>query len=364
MTSNIKIDDIYKNLNDFKEIPFATNYLISKTGLVYNKKTKNYLFPTLHKNSNFYYVNLNAYKKQNQTKHLLYITFIDPILDLELLTNKYKYCINIKYTNNSLPFINFTIDDLEYKSKSDILKDQKRNNRIINKYDLNYEFIKSYDNIEDIRNELNIKNNKYITLCASKSEKQESYKGFIFRYDDIDELKYNFDENNLMMKEDIDIIENIDENKISLEEFENNLMMKEDIDIDNEIWRRIENDLISTNDTNSILYEISNFGNFRSKKIIMNKRNKLFGTYKISNLSQNIVGNYKQCNLTADNNKIIKLRTNVLVAKYFLTIPERLKNEALDKIVVDHKDHNKLNNHYTNLQYVTYNENNSKKYRE
>lgn len=35
-----KIDDIYKNLQDFKQIPFASNYLISKIGIVYNKKTK------------------------------------------------------------------------------------------------------------------------------------------------------------------------------------------------------------------------------------------------------------------------------------------------------------------------------------
>lgn len=344
MTSTTQIDDIYKNLDDFKEIPFATKYLISKFGLVYNKKTKKYLTPTFHKSTNRYAVNLDTDPRQVQIKHLLYITYINPDLDLELLTNKSKYCIHIKNTNDNLPFINFTIDDLEYKSKSDILKDQKRNNRIINKYDLDYKFIKSYDNIEDIKNELDVKYNKYITLCASKNDKQKTYKGFIFRYDDIDEFKHDYYENDLMAKEDINIIDNQN--------------------IEDEVWKQILNDSISDSNTNPIIYEISNFGNFRSKKLIINKRSKLFNTYKISTLTQNIVGGYKQCNLTGDDKKVIKLRTNILVAKYFLTIPERLLNMTKDKIDVDHKDHNKLNNHYTNLQYITRSENNSKKYRE
>lgn len=354
MNSSNKIDDMYKNLQDFKQIPFASNYLISKCGIVYNKKTNNYLKPVFHKNGKFYYVNLNTYQKQNQIKNLLYITFIDPNLDLELLTLESKYCIYVKNTNENLPFINFTISDLEYKSKSDLLKEQKRNNRIINKYDLNKIFIKSYENIEEIREELNIKNNKYITLCASK--KKDNYRGLIFRYDDIDEIKYikeNTNEENFEKEE----------SKILLEDFENNLMIMEDVNIEDEIWKEIKHELISNIGENSIIYEISNFGNFRSKKIIANKRSKLVGTYKVSILSQNIVCGYKQCNLTINNKQVIKLRTNVLVAKYFLTIPERLVNTPINKIVVDHKDNNKLNNNYRNLQYITIKENNSKEFR-
>ena len=344
MTSSIQIDDIYKDLNDFKELPNFENYSISKFGIIYNKNankiSNKFLKPQLHKNGKYYFTKLNG--TQYQIKNLLYNTYVDSTIYLSDV--KSKYCIYIRNTDDNLPFINFTIDDLECKSKSDILKDQKRNNKIINKYDLDYKFIKSYDNIEDIKNELDVKYNKYITLCASKNDKQKTYKGFIFRYDDIDEFKHDYYENDLMAKEDINIIDNQN--------------------IENEVWKQIVNDYISDSNTNPIIYEISNFGNFRSKKLIINKRSKLFNTYKISTLTQNIVGGYKQCNLTGDDKKVIKLITNVLVAKYFLTIPERLKNEQLDKLVVDHKDHNKLNNHYTNLQYVTFNENNSKKYRE
>lgn len=307
-----------------------------------------------HKGTNRYCINLNIQPRQQQIKNLLYFAFINSKLDQELLTVESKYCICIKNTNENLPFINFTIDDLEYKSKSDLLKEQKRNNRIINKYDLNKIFVKSYENIEEIREELNIKTNKYITLCASK--KKDNYRGFIFRYDDIDEIKYikeNTDEENFEKEEF----------KISLEDFENNLMSIEDINIEDEIWKVIKHESIDIIDEKSIIYEISNFGNFRSKKLIANKRSKLVGTYKVSILSQNIVSEYKQCNLTGNNKQVIKLRTNILVAKYFLTIPERLTHIPINKIVVDHKDHNKLNNNYRNLQYVTFHENNSKEFR-
>lgn len=357
MDSSNKIDDMYKDLQDFKQIPFVNDYLISKFGLIYNKKTKKILTPSYHTSSKLYSVNLNTLPRQQQIKNLLYITFIDPNLDPELLTLKSKYCVHIKNTNEDLPFINFTIDDLEYKSKSDLLKEQKRNNRIINKYDLHKMFIKSYENIEEIREELNIKTNKYITLCASK--KKDNYRDFIFRYDDIDEIKYIKDNKDNKDEENFEK----EESKISLEDVENNLMIMEDINIENEIWKEIKHKLIINNEENSIIYEISNFGNFRSKKIIANKRSKLVGTYKVSILSQNIVCGYKQCNLTENKKQVIKLRTNVLVAKYFLIIPERLKHIPINKIVVDHKDHNKLNNNYRNLQYVTIKENNSNKFR-
>jgi len=328
-TTKSEINDMYKDLDNFKQIPFAENYLISKFGLVYNKKTKNYLTPIYHPNGEFYYVNLKIAKRQNQIKHLLYITYTDPNFNLEILKTKSKYCIHIKNTREDLPFINFTVDDLEFISKSDLLKEQIRFNKIINKYDLEKNFIRSYNNIEKAKIDLEVNDGKYITACASK--KQKKYKNFIFRYDEIDEIKYP----NLIDEE---------ETKIPVEEF--NKYTEE------EIWKEL-NEVTTNNTINPISYYISNFGNFKSKKLITSKRNKKCGEYKINTPNQSITSGYKYCSLSTDNDNPLKLRTNVLVAKYFLTIPNHLSHLPMNKIDVDHIDHNKLNNHYTNLQYLS-----------
>lgn len=333
--ANNEIDEIYKDLTKFKQIPFASNYFISEYGIVYNKKSKKFKKPGLHVNTNRYCVKLNSVFKQQQIKNLLYITYIDPNFDLEELVRESKYCIHIKNTREDLPFINFTIEDLEFISKSDILKGQARHNRIINKYDLNKNFIKSYNKAEEIAEELGVKYNKYITRCASKSPEQLKYHNFIFRYDDIDEIKYP----NLINEE---------KNKTPTEEF--NKYTEE------EIWKEL-NEVTTSNTINPISYYISNFGNFKSKKLIINKRNKKYGEYKINMPTQSIAVGYKYCSLTTDDKKVLKLRTNVLVAKYFLTIPDRLLHLSMNQIDVDHIDHNKLNNHYTNLQYITKSEN-------
>jgi hypothetical protein len=168
------------NLNDFKPILInnLNNYLISKNGLIYNKNTNQYLKPYFHINTNLYVVNLK--KIHYQLKHLLYFTFIDNTIDFDELRNvKSKFTINVKNINNDLPYINFTINDLELITKSEKNKLQFRNNRIINKYDINKQFIKSYDNIDDIREELNIKYNKYITLACNKS-KDKPYHNYYF----------------------------------------------------------------------------------------------------------------------------------------------------------------------------------------
>jgi hypothetical protein len=81
------IDEIYKDLDNFKQIPYASDYLISKYGLVYNTKNNKFKKPGFHKNGNFYYVHLKIKPRQNQIKHLLYITFIDPNFNLKELKN-------------------------------------------------------------------------------------------------------------------------------------------------------------------------------------------------------------------------------------------------------------------------------------
>jgi hypothetical protein len=310
----------HKNLNLFYKIPLneLNNYILSKNGIVYNTISKKYLKPYYHKNLKLYIIQLN--NKQYQIKHLLYITFINPEYSLDELSDvKSKFMLNIKQTHDNLPYINFTIDDLELISKSDKLKLQARNNRIINKYDENKNFIQSYNNLEDIRAEFNTKYNKYITLACSKN-KNKLYNGYYFRYDDDDEIK-----NPELL---------INNSSIGSQEV---------INYSTEEWKQLSGEYYDN-------YEISNFGRFRN-----------INTKKI--LKPHESGNYLYANINIYNKElnkkeVKKIRMNVLVAQYFIPIPDILQN--VPNIVVDHIDGNKSNNHYTNLQYLTLGENNCK----
>lgn len=87
-------------------------------------------------------------------------------------------------------------------------------------------------------------------------------------------------------------------------------------------------------------YEISNLGNLR--KLLKN------GDYKIINCSVNNKG-YKYFQLQR-NKKRINYSVHCLVSKAFL-------GERPEKLVIDHKDRNKLNNNINNLHYITQKEN-------
>jgi len=94
-----------------------------------------------------------------------------------------------------------------------------------------------------------------------------------------------------------------------------------------EIWKKIK----QTDD-----YEISNYGRFRSKrksllKCNVNKRG------------------YQYCNISIKG-KVSKVKIHILVAEAFVE-KSNLKN------VVNHKDFNKTNNHYSNLEWLTQKEN-------
>ena len=329
-----------KDLTQFKQIPIdeISNYLISKNGIIYNTNNQRYLKPYCHKNTKNYTIQL--YGSHYQLTHLLYITFIDNSFDINKLRDvKSKYMINIKNTDDNLPYINFTIDDLELITKSEKLKLQKRNNRIINKYNSNKEFIKSYDNIEDIRSELNIKYNKYITLACGKN-KNKLYNNYYFRYSDDDEIKNPYliktKDNNANLTELNEINTNI-----------NNLNISGDNETkEPEIWKQLSHSEYNEYYKN---YEISNYGNYRN-----------FNTQKV--LKPHSSGAYYYANINIYNNEINlkqvkKERINVLVGKYFLDIPERYKNENIEDLVIDHIDGNKHNNFYKNLQYLSIAEN-------
>jgi len=328
MSSAKTIDTKYLNLNDFTPMEFNKEFLISKHGLIFNTMTQNFIKPTFHKNILEYYVNLQS--TQYLIKNLLYTTFINSNFQVN---SKTYIQISNRNLDTSLLFLNFTLSDLEEVSKSDAIKKQARNNRIINKYDLDMNFICSYTKKADILAELNIKDPKPVTKCLAGS--RDNYKGFIFKYDDVDDIKNTTDQ-----------LE-----KIKLKPNEKNIVSDESFEIeyddyDGEIWARLNESEYHK------CYEISNYGRFRNCK-----------TEKI--LKQHISANYKYCNINIydpikNKKQVKKERTNVLVARYFINIPDELKEHK--KIVVDHIDNNKFNNYYTNLQYITHGQNISKRY--
>lgn len=83
-------------------------------------------------------------------------------------------------------------------------------------------------------------------------------------------------------------------------------------------------------------YFISNLGRFK------NKNN------KILNLNINVRG-YLYCNISTKS-KVTKVKIHRLVALHFVDNP-------FNKDTVNHKDGNKLNNSYTNLEWLTRKEN-------
>ncbi len=80
-------------------------------------------------------------------------------------------------------------------------------------------------------------------------------------------------------------------------------------------------------------YEVSSLGRVRNKKY----------------LKPSIVGGYYRIGL-CDNGIQRTHYVHILVAQYFCDNPE-------NKPIVNHQDGNKLNNHYTNLEWVTHTEN-------
>ena len=182
MSSKMPIDKKYLNLKNFKQISCDINYSISEFGIIYNKSTEKFKRPTFHKNILQHFVILN--KTQHLIKNLMYTNFIDP--NFQVNTKTYIQ-INKSKDDAELPFLNFTINDLEEVSKSEAIKKQARNCRIINKYDLNMNFIRSYTNKADILAEFQIKDPKPITKCLAGS--RDEYRGFVFKYDDVDNIK-------------------------------------------------------------------------------------------------------------------------------------------------------------------------------
>lgn len=110
-----------------------------------------------------------------------------------------------------------------------------------------------------------------------------------------------------------------------------------------EIWKKIEN--------YEGYYEISNYGRVRSlDRLIFFKNNQGSRFYKGKILKQKYHNGYAYVNLNKNKNMEV-IAVHILVAKHFLSNPKKLP-------CVNHKDGVKSNNHVTNLEWVTYAENN------
>lgn len=92
-------------------------------------------------------------------------------------------------------------------------------------------------------------------------------------------------------------------------------------------------------------YEVSNYGNIRH---VLNKKNLILQKDKKGYLRIKFYNKKSKAKKT--------IRVHILVAKYFL----KHDTDKSLKLVIDHIDNNKSNNHFSNLQIITNRENCSK----
>ena len=117
--------------------------------------------------------------------------------------------------------------------------------------------------------------------------------------------------------------------------------------LSNEIWKDIE-------ELNN-MYQISNFGNIKGKARLINIRNNGQRLIHERIISPQDNGNgYKQLSISIKRKRYI-FYIHRLVAKYFIKNPDMLN-------VVNHKNHDRSDNHFTNLEWcdTKYNINYSK----
>ncbi|ARF11808.1 HNH endonuclease [Klosneuvirus KNV1] len=207
------------------------------------------------------------------------------------------------------------IDDNKLNNNSNNLEWVKNivtidpNKKLIFQYDTNGNLIKTWNNFREILDQ-NIKyNRKVIISCIG--ERCNSAYGYIWRYEDhTDDVKPKekiLDNTNLLQKDDYEFDKNI------------------------EHWK----DIFGCEDK----YRISSFG--RVKSLI----NDVI-------LEQIISGGYYMVSIKNNQGIKISVRISILVAKHFI-----IKPITNDKLIVDHSNNDKLNNHVDNLRWLTYSEN-------
>jgi len=382
--NNNTILDKHKDLKDFKKLylnlennKIDIEYMVSRTGLIYNSKTKVFRHPTftMQKDGNKgYYVNISLNNKDYklQMKNILYNLFIDENFGPKCeVAQRNTIRINKRSRNE---YIDFTVEDLVFGTPSEHNISQNRTKQI-NCYDKKYKFYMSFETALAAAKHFDKKDSKNVRQrCDDKKIYQAI--GYYFRRYYEDELK-NLDINknteiyenieindkieNItnILEEKLNIVENIEnpykygpEQWITLQYFQGNKTDK--------YYKSDNTKKISIEDYNICYnnYEISNYGNVRSKKSkkLLKLEESQGGTGVHSYLYASI--NMYKTHLNDKNIRILdykfidKPKCHILVATHFLTKPQ------IDGYLeVDHIDRNIKNNYYTNLQWATRSEN-------
>ena len=160
------VDEIWKDIPEYEGLYQVSNLgnvksLNNNKILSFGNTTKGYYQVGLFKNSKC---------KRFYVHRLVALTFLKNPNELPLVNhkdeNKHNNCIdNLEWCTNQY--------NLTYKNT------QKNKKRKINQYDLNGNFIKTWDCIIDIGKELNIKNPNICKVCNGERNKAG---GYIWRY--------------------------------------------------------------------------------------------------------------------------------------------------------------------------------------
>lgn len=285
----------WKNIDEFGD-----KYQISDNGDIKmsltNKLIKNHL------DANGYCV---AYLCRNEKKY--FRRYVHELVALYFIGNDNHKNKMVHHKDGNK--LNNNLSNLQYLDFSDdFMYNSKRIIKHIYQYDLDYNFIKEWISIYEILT--GNKNYKSEDINNNLHKTSNSSYGFIWSYDNC--LKNP--ENNM---------QNVVDYKYFLDNDMFNYPEK-----DKEYWK----DIIGFKK-----YKISNFGNIYNKF-----------TNKI--LEKQLHGSYYHIILRNDDNFHKNCAIHILVAKHFIPNPNDLK-------VCHHQNHNKLDNRYTNLAWVTQSDN-------
>lgn len=330
---NYKDDNIeyWKDIDNHED-----NYKISNFGNVYSKHHNRLIF--LYENI-YYKVYL---QKNNYSVHILVAKhFVQKFnaeynivnhIDENKLNNHYKNLEWTTYQGNSIAY-------QENRKKRAI--------REIIQYDLDGNVIKEWKNVYDIIEQNKTYNRKHLLICINRENKAYNYK-WVLENNHI--FQYDYDDNFIKEWNNINEINTynpkFNKNQLTKVIFcahrvygyiwkYKNIIQKPSTEINpDEEFKRLG--IIDGKDFSN--YQVSNYGNIKGKK------DNLF-------IKSTSTG-YETAALTSKEGIVTPFRVHRLVA--LLWVPN---NDIEINIIVNHIDENKLNNHYKNLEWVTYKQN-------
>ena len=283
---------------------FENNYQISNNGDIKSKSTNTIIKKTLEKNGHY---TVQFYAGNGKTiEKYIHELVAEHFLDVNNTNNKIVIHKDGNKSNNNYA-------NLEYAEASDDLETcHKKASKHIFQYDKDYNFLKKWISMESILNQ----NPTYKQSAIRNNLCNVSHSAFRF--------VWSYDENK--KKPEKNIISILNEKYFLADdvyEYPDN----------KEYWKDIRG--------YETRYKISNFGNTYSKQLNTLFNNRERGSYNVIKLRDSNQ-NPKMC------------YPHILVCDHFNPNPNNHK-------IIHHKDHNKLNNHYTNLEWTTHS-GNSKAY--